>query len=213
MIMIPKIIHMIWIGDKKLSKHKKKNIRSYRKLNPDWKVKIWTNDNLPEIINKYTYNKVSSWAAKADILRLEILYRYGGLYTDMDSRCLKPLYYLVNNLTCFSMTGNHGNAANGTLGCTKNNKTFKKIVFNLDKHTLALEKKYKENKIKTINIFSIAGTKYITPILRKSKKFTQIDYGKKKKTRKLICTHFEKNLNQCYIYHELDLSWKGKKNE
>lgn len=209
MILIPKIIHFIWIGDKPLSKHKKNNIKTYKRLNPEWEIKLWTNNNLPEIINKYTYNKVSSWAAKADVLRLEILYRYGGIYTDIDSKCLKPLNMLINNMRCFGMTGNHGNVANGTLGCIKKHKVFKKIVYGLDKHTLNLEQKYKEGKCK-INIFSIAGTRYISPILRKDKDFRQIDYSKKKRTRRYICTHFEKNLSQCYIYHELDLSWKGK---
>jgi len=208
MIMIPKLIHFIWIGDKALSKHKKRNIKTYKLLNPEWKIKLWTNDNLPKIINTYTYNKVSSWAAKADILRLEILYKYGGLYTDIDSVCLKSLDELINNMTCFGMTGNHGNIANGTLGCIKKHKAFRILIENLDKHTLILEKKYNYKK-KKISIFSIAGTRYITPILRKAKDFNQIDFGKKKGTRQFICTKFEKDLSLCYIKHEIDLSWKG----
>ncbi len=207
-IKIPKIIHFIWIGDKVLSDNKKKNIESYRSLNPLWEIKLWKNNNLPEIINKYTYKRVSSWAAKADILRLEILYKYGGLYTDIDSICLKPLDPLINNLTCFGMTGNHGNVANGTLGCLKKHSAFKDLVSNLDRNTVKLEREFKR-----LNIFKIAGTKYITPRLRNCSDFKQIDIGKKKGSRKFICSQFEKDLSNCYIYHENDQSWKAKKNK
>lgn len=31
-----------------------------------------------------------SWAGRADLMRLEILYRYGGIYSDADSLCLEP---------------------------------------------------------------------------------------------------------------------------
>jgi mannosyltransferase OCH1-like enzyme len=209
MIKIPKIIHIIWIGSKRFPYSRWK--LTYERLNPTWEIKFWTNGKIPKLINQKAFIKANSWAAKADILRLELLYKYGGIYIDADSKCLKSLDSLIDNMTCFGMTGNHGNVANGTIGCTKNHQAFKELVYNLDKHlkylkTLDVNKKY------GISIFNIAGTGYITKILRKYPDFIQIDKGLKKKTRKLIGTFKDKEvLKSGYIVHKNAKSWKTKK--
>ena len=209
MIKIPKIIHIIWIGHKEFPYTN--YLQTYKKLNPTWKIKFWTNENIPKLLNEKAFNKMNSWAAKTDILRLEILYKYGGIYVDADSKCLKPLDSLIDNMTCFGMTGNHGNVANGTIGCTKNHEAFKDLVYNLDKHlqylrTLKLNKKY------GISIFNVAGTGYITKILSKYTDFIQIDKGLKKNTRKLIGTFKDKQvIENGYIVHKNAKSWKSKK--
>ena len=37
------------------------------------------------------YNKFDNYGYKADILRLQIVYEYGGIYTDIDSVWLKTI--------------------------------------------------------------------------------------------------------------------------
>ena len=41
------------------------------------------------------YRQASHAAQKADILRLALLYEYGGVYADADDVCLKPLAHLI----------------------------------------------------------------------------------------------------------------------
>ena len=41
--------------------------------------------------------KAENKAEQSDILRYEILYRYGGLYVDVDFKCLKPHDSLLNH--------------------------------------------------------------------------------------------------------------------
>ena len=41
----------------------------------------------------------TNWAMKSDILRLEILYKYGGIYVDIDSVALRSF----GNLTSHSL--------------------------------------------------------------------------------------------------------------
>ncbi len=131
---IPKVIHMIWIGPDECPYEE--SIDSYKRNNPDWEVRIWGNGTVSkfDIYNKWVYEKMTSWAGKADVLRLEILYNHGGLYVDMDSRCLKPLDSLVDGLVCFGMQGNSGGVGNGILGCIPRHPAFEKIVYGLEEH-------------------------------------------------------------------------------
>jgi mannosyltransferase OCH1-like enzyme len=43
-----------------------------------------------KLINQQLYDYERNYGAKSDILRIEILYKYGGLYVDTDFECLNP---------------------------------------------------------------------------------------------------------------------------
>ena len=47
-----------------------------------------------KLINQQLFEQTANWGAKADILRYEILYNYGGLYIDTDFECLQPFDFL-----------------------------------------------------------------------------------------------------------------------
>jgi len=91
--LIPKIIHMIWIGDD--SKKPLTNLQSWQKLNPDYEFRLWGNEELKKTkwINQEHINKMLDWeiCGVADLMRYEILYQHGGVYFDADSVCLRPL--------------------------------------------------------------------------------------------------------------------------
>lgn len=141
--MIPKMIHIIWIGPKPFPYQE--NYDSWVNLNPEFKVKLWTDMNIPTLHNKKAFGYMKSYAAKADILRLELLYRYGGIYADADSRCLRSIYPLISGLRCFGMTGNRGNVANGFLGSVKKHPAFEKLVYGLEGHIKNLLGKSKKS--------------------------------------------------------------------
>jgi len=207
MILIPKIIHMIWIGPEKCPY--KESIESYKRNNSDWEVKIWDNDAVSkfDIYNKWVYSKMTSWAGKADVLRLEILHNYGGLYVDMDSRCLKPLDGLVDGLVCFGMRGNGGGVNNCALGCISKHPAFEKIVYGLEAHVKRLSET-KKNIKKGTHLFRIAGWRYITPILREDPTFTQLDEGCLPGERKMVGTVEDiEVLKTGYIVQFHDNSW------
>lgn len=100
---IPKIIHQIWIGPK----------TSPTKLMDSWKVKHsgfeyirWSEEELLkrgfESNLKSRIDSMEEINGKADILRWEILYEYGGVFVDADSICIEPLDYLVNKYEAFA---------------------------------------------------------------------------------------------------------------
>jgi mannosyltransferase OCH1-like enzyme len=90
--MIPRTIHHIWVGPDPLPAEHRRWIRSWRRHHPKWEHRLWTDDNLPEDpIRPEVLERLRAPVERADILRLEILYRHGGVYVDTDLECLRPL--------------------------------------------------------------------------------------------------------------------------
>jgi GT2 family glycosyltransferase len=89
---IPKIIHQIWIGPKPMPS---KFMETWKIKNPDYEYICWTEEKIKELNFTFRCQKiidiVDLYHGKADIMRLEILYKYGGIYLDADSICIEPL--------------------------------------------------------------------------------------------------------------------------
>ena len=90
---IPKRIHQIWIGNKKIPKKYLRWSKTWKKYNPEWEYKLWTNKELNEIYmkNRSIYESTDNIGFKSDIARYEILYKYGGIYIDTDFECLRKI--------------------------------------------------------------------------------------------------------------------------
>ncbi len=89
---IPKIIHFIWLGSPLPEKYKP-FIERARALHPGWRVIVWTDTMVKKckLYNQDLFDAATNWGEKSDILRLDLLWQYGGAYLDVDVKCLKPL--------------------------------------------------------------------------------------------------------------------------
>lgn len=90
---IPHIIHQIWLGSPLPEKYLRW-IRSWTNWN-GWEYKLWTDKDVKtlNLYNQDLYNLAANYGEKSDILRLEILLKYGGLYIDVDYECIKPEFF------------------------------------------------------------------------------------------------------------------------
>jgi mannosyltransferase OCH1-like enzyme len=88
---IPKIIHQIWLGSPFPDKYKKYQ-ESWIRHHPDWEYKLWTDKEVKKLklYNQEAYENAPNYGEKSDILRYELLFRFGGLYVDIDFECLQP---------------------------------------------------------------------------------------------------------------------------
>lgn len=132
--MIEKTIHVIWIGDQK--KRPDNCIETWKEKNKDYKVKVWTDLELQSeqwktksAIDKW-YNKEINGAA--DVMRWEILYKYGGIAVDADSICVRSLEDWILEAEAFSCWENEverpGLIACGFMGCKAQNIFVGKII-------------------------------------------------------------------------------------
>lgn len=96
--MIPKVIHYCWFGGSPLTDEAKKCIASWEKVCPDYQIKRWDESNYN--INKNQYTKIAyankQWAFLTDYVRLDILFKEGGVYLDTDVKLIKSLNPLIN---------------------------------------------------------------------------------------------------------------------
>lgn len=160
-ILIPKIFHVIWVGSKK--NPNKENITSWTKHNPGWRIQIWGNDDIsPENFSNYEYIlKANKPAQKADIMRYEIMYKYGGIYVDTDFECFKNIEELLYDKLCilchedeFDNTG----MTNAMFGSIPGHDIFKYAIENI-----------KNAKLNTIDVNIETGPIYLKNCVNKSK--------------------------------------------
>jgi mannosyltransferase OCH1-like enzyme len=115
---ISKIIHQIWIGP---LPPPTKWLQTWPEHNPDWEYRLWTNEDLynekwvlqPQIDfylkqaenteatgsfisargSVYVGEKaiLFAWHVIADLMRYEILYKYGGYMPGADTECTQPI--------------------------------------------------------------------------------------------------------------------------
>ena len=96
--MIPKIIHYCWFGRGPMPELALKCIESWHKHMPDYKYKLWNEDNFDIHCNAYVEEayEAKKFAFVTDYVRLYALYTEGGIYMDTDVEVLKPYDDLLN---------------------------------------------------------------------------------------------------------------------
>lgn len=93
--MIPQIIHRIWVGETPMPEEFVRYGESWKEHNPGFGFLLWQDGKLPPMKNRHLYDAATVMAEKSDILRLELLYKYGGVYVDTDFECFKPIKPLI----------------------------------------------------------------------------------------------------------------------
>lgn len=97
--MIPKLIHQIWFqGKENIPDHLKVYHQSWVENNPDYNVIVWDEKNINKEVNLFfdieirnMYYSYPNMIQKIDLAKYIILYKYGGIYIDMDSKSLKRI--------------------------------------------------------------------------------------------------------------------------
>lgn len=99
---IPKVVHRIWFGPEPMRDELVRFGQSWE--DHGYEVKLWTEDNLPELRNASIYNdehiganvgggvhRLGKWVQRADVVSYELIYQFGGIYANTDMECLRPL--------------------------------------------------------------------------------------------------------------------------
>ena len=94
---IPKIIHQIWLGGEMPPKFRSLS-DTWREKNPDWEYRLWGDADAKKLkmINRKLFDRATNYAITSDLLRYEILYKYGGVYADTDFECMRSFNDFTN---------------------------------------------------------------------------------------------------------------------
>lgn len=94
---IPRVCHHVWLGKSEVPPKFRTWRQRFIDMNPGWTFRLWTDDNLPPIMNQEAWQAslqiggTPGCVLRSDILRLEVLARFGGVYLDTD---IKPVQTL-----------------------------------------------------------------------------------------------------------------------
>lgn len=101
--MIPRIFHQIWVGPAPFPDDFARYQQTWLDLNAGWELRFWTEENLPQDVRwPEVHDRMRIPAERSDILRLEILWRHGGVYLDADFECRQPLDPLIGDVDFFA---------------------------------------------------------------------------------------------------------------
>ena len=86
--MIPTVLHHVWVSDD-IPQDIQDLIDTFPQHLPSgWEFKLWRMDDVKSLP---TFGYTAEWMPRAfmcDLVRIEILHRYGGFYVDADCRCV-----------------------------------------------------------------------------------------------------------------------------
>ena len=134
---IPKLIHQLWIGPKPAPT---KFMNTWSSKHPDFQYLFWTEADLGKLLQSRKITAISPSGevfeqtlecidkiasieeinGKADIIRWEILYQFGGVFLDADSICIEAFDDVIMGKKAFAGWENEqvrqGLIATGTMG-------------------------------------------------------------------------------------------------
>ena len=200
--MIPKIIHYVSIGP--LSESTKRNIDGWKRALPDYEFKRWTEKNWDITQNVFTKQAYADgkYAFVSDVIRLDVLYRYGGVYLDTDMVVLRGLdEILENDLTLSFLFDN--TVSTSFIAASVHNKHIKNLL-----------EIYKDtNVLKIINKYGTSNNVVFTNYLLSSFPYFKLDNSLQRLDTTVIIypkeyfsleTYFG---TQTIMYHEFANSW------
>ena len=101
--MIPKVIHYCWFGGNPLPELSLRCIESWKKYCPDYEIIEWNESNYniesAPLYVRQAY-EAKKWAFVSDYVRLDLIYKYGGIYLDTDVELISSLDPFLDN-DCF----------------------------------------------------------------------------------------------------------------
>lgn len=159
--MIPKLLHLIWVGSEFPSRFQP-NLASWMDHHPTWSVQLWGEDTRPKLRNENLYRHAEQYVRpdavgqfRADLLRYELLYLYGGFYADVDTYPLRSIDLALVGRSEFAVREDPRWIGNTYLGATPGHPTFDKLIG-------VLESRVPEKAGQAATV--VSGPQFLTPI-------------------------------------------------
>jgi mannosyltransferase OCH1-like enzyme len=130
---IPRVFHQIWLGPDRLPREYEHYQQTWLRHHPGWELRLWTEENVPDGLRRpEVAERLRAPAERADILRLELLWRFGGVYTDTDFECRRSIEPLIEGADFFIGLAKPGRVNNALLGATANHPILDRALDELE---------------------------------------------------------------------------------
>jgi mannosyltransferase OCH1-like enzyme len=115
-MLIPRLFHQIWVGPDPLPEEYARYQGTWLEHHPGWELRFWTEQNLPKLRRPEGGELLRAPAERTDIMRLEVLSQFGGVYVDADFECLRSIEPLIENANFFIGLAKPGRVNNALMG-------------------------------------------------------------------------------------------------
>ncbi|OQR90370.1 hypothetical protein ACHHYP_05575 [Achlya hypogyna] len=96
---VAKIIHQSWISLETIpaSVKKHKTVESWKARNQEYEYRFWGDDDIPGFVNRHfpeyaiLFQRFPVHIMRSDFFRYLAVLKYGGVWSDIDTLCLKPV--------------------------------------------------------------------------------------------------------------------------
>lgn len=124
-----KIIHQIWVGDFKIPHREQQLSQNLKELHSDYDYMFWTDTvNLPDNVQHWydVFYQNKNYVFCADLLRIWVVYTYGGMYLDIDFDIQKRLDSIFEHESIlFYHNDTDYTIPNNLIGATKGSEILK----------------------------------------------------------------------------------------
>ena len=122
-MLIPRVFHQVWVGPNPLPEEFARYQQTWLDHHPGWELRFWTETNLPEGLRRpEAYDRLRDPVERCDILRLEVVWRFGGVYVDTDFECLRSIEPLIENVEFFTADTEPGRVNHAILGSVRGHR-------------------------------------------------------------------------------------------
>ncbi len=201
---IPKILNFVWVGDE-MPDAQKANIESWKRHHPGWKIRIWGNDDLPWFLCQEAIQIQTNYAGMSDIMRVELIYREGGVYLDTDMECLRPIDAITKGTTSFVVRHDDKYICNGVFGAVAGHKVFKP-VFDCFRE-MDFPQSGQQNHKTGPPVFTRLANITDDTLIRDSKSFLPIPFDKR---NELSLSDLDLSDAGIFAHHQWAHSWKNQ---
>ena len=114
---VPRVIHRVWLGGGDMPAAHEHFGRTFADAHPRWEMRLWGDGDLPSLgIGDAERYRARSPAELSDVVRYEVLSRFGGVYVDTDVECRRNLEQLLAGVQAFAALELPGRVGTAVLG-------------------------------------------------------------------------------------------------
>ena len=124
-VRIPRTIHRVWLGTAPIPEEHQRFGETFARHHPGWEMRLWTDEDLPDLdITAIDRDRSRTRSELSNLVRYEVLHRFGGVYVDTDVECQRPLPPLLKGIDAFAALELPGRVCTAILGAVPGHPVF-----------------------------------------------------------------------------------------
>jgi Glycosyltransferase sugar-binding region containing DXD motif len=124
-VRIPRVIHRIWLGDEPMPAEHERFGETFARHHPGWEMRLWSDEDLAALeITEVEHRRCRTPSELSNLMRYEVLRRFGGVYVDTDFECRRALTPLLRGIDAFAALELPGCVGTAILGSVAGHPAF-----------------------------------------------------------------------------------------